>query len=141
MPAKTPAKKAAKPAAPKGNILEYLEEPPSPYKEMAVYNYHKLCPNKNKVVRDIYDSVDSAFPWNKTEQGFSFWSSVQDAAEDKRYSYPEIPDTTKAKIWSGVVPDYTIVVDKKKSKVIVGCQEIDLDTFKQFVQEFNEFIE
>ena len=137
---KTPAKKAAaKPAARKGNILEYLEKLPSPYKEMAIYNYHKQkFPQKNDKVDSLFAAIANAFDWEKTEQGNHFWDSVYDALSDGS-EYPEIPDVTRTKIWSGIVPDYTIVVDKKKSIITVGCQEIDLEKFKQFVEEFNEF--
>jgi hypothetical protein len=138
MPKKTPAKKAA---APKGNILEYLEKLPSPYKEMAIYNYHKQeFSTKNNNAGSLYQALGNAFHWEETEQGNHFWDSLYDAISDGS-EYPEIPNVTEAKTWSGIVPDYNIVVDKKKSKVIVGCQEIDLDTFKQFVEEFNEFVE
>jgi len=138
-PTKKPAKKAAAKLAPKGNILEYLEKLPSPYKEMAVYNYHKFCPDKKEVVLSLYFAVDYAFPWDETEQGYYFWSEVQDVPEEGG-DYPEIPDKTKTKTWEDVVPDYEIVVDKKKSIITVGCQEIELEKFKQFVKEFNEFV-
>ncbi len=142
MATKTPAKKAAaKHAAPKGNILKYLEKLPSPYKEMAIYNYHKQkFPQINDKVSSLFDAIINGFEWCKTDQGDDFWQEVYDVSYyGTGCEYPEIPDTTKTKTWSGIVPDYNIVVDKKKSIITVGCQEIDLDTFKQFVQEFNEF--
>lgn len=142
-PTKKPAKKAAAKPAPKGNILEHLEKLPSPYKEMAVYNYHKQnYSSKYEHSYSLYSAISCAFEWGKTDQGESFWSNVQDATDEEMdCDYPGIPDTTKTKTWEDVVPDYKIVVDKKKSIITVGCQEIDLEEFKQFVEEFNEFVE
>ncbi len=87
-------------------VVEWLEELPSPYKEMAVYCALKECVS-NEVITALEGEINegvrcslSEFDWEATEQGYKFWNQVDDALLGQA-DYPEIPDPSKRKVLKG----------------------------------------
>jgi hypothetical protein len=55
-------------------ILEWLQELPEPYRSEAIENVIKA---KRTQKRDsLEDALLSAFPWEKTKQGWEYWDNL-----------------------------------------------------------------
>jgi len=53
---------------------EFLEELPEPYKTLALKNMDKSLENTPGI--NLKYSLQSSFKWDKTKQGFGYWSNL-----------------------------------------------------------------
>lgn len=60
-------------------IEEWLHELPDPIKKRALYDFKKLYEEKAIPTHDdIYSMLRWAFPWEDSEEGYTFWENVHD---------------------------------------------------------------
>lgn len=132
----TPRKKVTPPKPKVVTVLDQLETLPSPYKEMAIYAATKEG-SISYECESPYDAVGS-FSWKTTDSGENFWSDVCDAVENDS-EYPEVPDRSKQKVLTDILPDYEIVLDKKAGELRAGCQTLSKETAIKLADEIIAF--
>lgn len=60
----------------KEKAIELLSQMSEPFKILALENLEKYPMNIKNELRDVSHAILESFNWDKTKQGFEFWSNV-----------------------------------------------------------------